>query len=201
MMVPALACTVPPGERGATGAALDAPASRCEVFVDAAAVITGDSGLLGTRVYIKTRNRDLDGPIAEVGFYGRRTAHLADGGTAVDPWAAFAAQPFPNASDYWSVDFFTSNDAIPSSSYEGAFYVRTTSGQALWANAVAAPGSWETAAPPHATQNFVVDGSLTDLVARTTRSEGAPGQPGDRLSSLQITSSDAAPYLNPASCR
>jgi len=112
----------------------DVHASYCEIFVDRAMAYHGSHALNQVALYVKTLNDRLDGPIAEVGFYGRRFPSLSDPGQWSD-WEVQVLEPFVGAADYFQLDLFISSDYQPVVTWEGSFYVETNKGTRYWANA------------------------------------------------------------------
>jgi hypothetical protein len=170
-------------------AALDAPASHCELFVDRATTVRGSHGLLKTTLYLKTQNDRLAwaGGVEEVGY----VAKLTDNGTCNGPecrdkdvFRAYPAVPFVGASDYFEISLTLDHDYTAARTYEGAFYVRTKSGTTLWVT-------------PEGGGNFFIDRRLAQDIERL-RGTGPVYTSGPERA---VVTADVLPYLNPNACR
>jgi hypothetical protein len=120
--------------RGALGAHV--PASYCELFVDKITPYQGSHALRALNLWVKVLPSRLDGPIAEVGFRNSQVSFSYPGGPVSSnrDWTNDAMQPFFGAADYFQLSLPLASD-YGATTYQGAFYVRTTTGTTYWAKA------------------------------------------------------------------
>jgi hypothetical protein len=175
---------------GALGSGNDIRATNCEIFVDRVIATGGSHGGKRITVFIKTLNDRLDGPIERVGFYRKEDAtpctqmpertsmSCADSGK----WKDITLQAFVGSSDYFELPLTIGGDYMPFSSYDGAFYVKTTNGTKYWANTKEGG-------------NFVIDRNMFSNLEQMGHGGYVPDP------QRAAVTADRFPYLNPGTCR
>jgi hypothetical protein len=192
-------CTAPVDDaEGASGTAEDpVTASNCQVFVDKVSIRRSSHGLAAYRIWLKTTNARLDGPVARVGL--RATVHdargtcreshpvgLVNGCDDVGRWRDYFAQSFVGAADYFEMQLTLGHDFTFAHQFEGVFFVETTKGTRYWQKA--ADGG-----------NFFLDFNGFDHVETALRQRGIFWWDAD-MGRLPKTA-DFYAYLNPRACR
>jgi len=189
------ATDLPPGAASAPkgdGQLVDVIANHCEVSVDRVVTFRSSHALYGVVMYLKTLNFRLDGDVAEVAYFAKvdtETGGGTCGDTSVCPfrgqWRAYRANAFASSKDYWTLTFTVSHDFTSPLVYEGAFFVRSTTGKTYWVN-------------PAGGGNFFLDTNMANNVENVLG--GFSFDRGTGPQNAAVTA-DIFPYLNPRRCR
>jgi hypothetical protein len=158
------------------------PAHHCELFIDRVVAYQGNHALRAIKLYVKTLNERLDGPITEVGFRNRRSG-VSCGVNMDIGWNNTHLDHFVDSNDYWVLDLPLASN-YGQIRHVGAFYVRTARDTYYWLH-------------PADGENFVFDRRTHDDILNVM---GLPYNYSTGPQSGVSTAQGKLRYFNPGGC-